>query len=185
MRSFIAIDLPEYLHAALAAAQQTFRAICPDARWTRTEGIHLTLKFLGNISDGRLKQVQDALYSLGPVEPFTVEVKGFGFFPNGKRPRVFWAGVLAPPALAELAGRVETQMEKLGFPREGRPYSPHLTMARFQTPRPQPALNAAVTQHATASLGRFEVSEFFLFESKLSPKGAEYRKLIRFPKGSG
>jgi 2'-5' RNA ligase len=182
MRAFIAIDLPESLHAALAEAQHAFRSSCRDARWTRPEGIHLTLKFLGEISDAQTKLVVEALAHIAPFEPFTVEVKGFGFFPHGHRPRVFWAGVAAPAALAELAARVESLMEKIGFEHEGRAFSPHLTLARFQVPRPQPALEAAVAAQATTSLGKFEASEFFLFESKLSPQGAQYRKVMRFPR---
>ena len=154
MRAFIAIDLPEPLHAALAEAQQVFRSACRDARWTRPEGIHLTLKFLGEISDAQTKQVVEALAQIGPFEPFSVEVKGFGFFPQAQRPRVFWAGVAAPPALAELAARVESHMEKIGFAREDRAFSPHLTLARFQVPRPQPALEAAVAARATDIAGK-------------------------------
>jgi 2'-5' RNA ligase len=182
MRAFIAIDLPETLHAALAEAQQSFRDACRDARWTRPEGIHLTLKFLGEISDAQTRQVVEALGQIGPFEPLSVEVKGFGFFPQAHRPRVFWAGVTAPPGLAELAARVESRMEKSGFAREERAFSPHLTLARFQVPRPQPALEEAVAARAATALGKFEASEFFLFESKLSPQGAQYRKVMRFPR---
>jgi 2'-5' RNA ligase len=182
MRAFIAIDLPATVHAALAEAQQDFRNACRDARWTRPEGIHLTLKFLGEISDAQTKQVVEALARIGPFEPLSVEVKGFGFFPQAQRPRVFWAGVEAPPALAELAARVESHMEKIGFVREDRAFSPHLTLARFQVPRAQSALEAAIAGRAATSLGRFEASEFFLFESKLSPQGAQYRKVMRFPR---
>jgi 2'-5' RNA ligase len=183
MRAFIAIDLPEPLHAALADAQQSFRSVCRDARWTRPEGIHLTLKFLGEISDAQTRQVVEALAQIGRFEPLAVEVTGFGFFPQAARPRVFWAGVAAPPALGELAARVESHMEKIGFAREERAFSPHLTLARFQVPRPQPALEAAVAARTATSLGKFEASEFFLFESKLSPQGAQYRKVMRFPRG--
>ena len=182
MRAFLAIDLPDPLHAALAEAQQVFRSACRDARWTRPEGIHLTLKFLGQISDAQTQQVVEALAQIGPFQPFSVEVKGFGFFPQARRPRVFWAGVAAPAALAELAARVESHMEKIGFAREDRTFNPHLTLARFEVPRPQPALEAAVAGRATTSLGNFEASEFFLFESKLSPQGAQYRKVMRFPR---
>ena len=182
MRAFIAIDLPEPVRAALAEAQQGFRSACRDARWTRPEGTHLTLKFLGEISDAQTKQLVEALAQVGPFEPFSVEVKGFGFFPQGQRPRVFWAGVAAPPALAELAAKVESYMEKIGFAREDRAFAPHLTLARFQVPRPQPALVAAVAGQTAPSLGKFEASEFFLFESKLSPQGAQYRKVMRFPR---
>ncbi len=181
MRAFIAIDLPDALHAALTDAQNNFRGVCRDARWTRPEGIHLTLKFLGEISDAQTKQVVEALNALGSFEPFPVEVKGFGFFPGDNRPRVLWAGVTAPPALADLAGRIETAMEKIGFAREDRAYSPHLTLARFQVPRPQTALQAMVTEKSEASLGQFAASEFILFESKLLPQGAQYRKVIKFP----
>src|ERR1019366_1012013 len=176
MRAFIAIDLPEALHTALAEAQQNFRGGAGDARRTRPEGIHLTLKFLGEISDAQTKQVVEALTQIGSFEPFSIEVKGFGFFPQAQRPRVFWAGVMAPPALAQLAAQVENRMEKIGFAREDRAFSAHLTLARFQVPRPQPALEAAIAARADTSLGAFNASEFFLFESKLSPQGAQYRK---------
>ncbi len=180
MRAFIAIDLPEALHEALAREQREFRAAAPQARWTRPEGIHLTLKFLGEISADRVEEVKTSLAALGPIEPFEVEVRGFGFFPNDRRPRVFWVGVQAPPSLAALADKVEASMEKLGFAREQRAFSPHLTLARFSEPRPQADLLARVAGNKDLSLGRFEVREFYLFESKLSPKGAEYRRVARF-----
>ena len=181
MRAFIAIDLPESIQAALGRQQAVFRATCPEAGWTRPEGVHLTLKFLGEISDDQVRQVKEALARLTPLEKFSIEVKGFGFFPDPRRPRVFWVGLEAPPALGELAGRVEGCMERLGFPREDRPFTPHLTLARFKVPRPQPALQALLERQKEVTMGRFEVSEFFLFESKLSPHGAEYRKVARYP----
>ncbi len=179
MRAFIAIDLPHPVRAALAGVQASLQSLCPDARWARPEGIHLTLKFLGEISEAQIAQVTGALTQTAAFEPFSVEATGLGFFPNSKRPRVFWAGVSAPPALAELAARIESQMEKIGFARESRNYSPHLTLARFKVPRPQGRLVSGVTEAGTPSFGQFEVSEFFLFESKLSPQGAEYRKVMR------
>jgi RNA 2',3'-cyclic 3'-phosphodiesterase len=181
VRSFIAIDLPEDVHAALEREQQTFRRLAPEARWTRPEGIHLTLKFLGEVAEERVKAVSDALADLGAFEKFPVEVRGFGFFPNARRPRVFWAGIESPPALGELAGRVEAAMEELGFAREQRDFHPHLTLARFKEPRPQPELAACVEVQSGMGLGRFEAAEFFLYESKLSPHGAVYRKVARFP----
>ncbi len=180
MRAFVAIDLPEQIRAALRVAQEDFRAFCPEGRWTKPDGIHLTLKFLGEIPDARVKQVTETLKNLGRFEEFAVEVRGFGFFPDPRRPRVFWAGIKAPPDLSSLAARVETSMEKLGFAREGRAYSPHLTLARFKIPRPQPALQAAAETKKDQSLGVFRVSEFFLFESRLAPQGADYRKVVRF-----
>ena len=180
MRAFIAIALPDEIHRELARQQAAFRAACPDARWTRAEGIHLTLKFLGEIREPQVKQVTAALTSLGNFNRFEVEVKGFGCFPDARRPRVFWAGVAAPPDLARLAAGVEDAMASLGFEREQRNYNPHLTLARFNNPRQKPRLQDAIALQAGVSLGQFEVSEFFLFESRLSPGGAEYLKVARF-----
>jgi RNA 2',3'-cyclic 3'-phosphodiesterase len=186
MRCFIAIDLPEKIHVELARRQAEFRAAIgrddADARWTRSEGIHLTLKFLGYVPEPEVEPVTESLASLGTFGKFSVEIKGFGFFPGARRPRVFWVGVEAPPALKALVSGVEAAMEKLGFAPEQRGFTPHLTLARFKTPRPQPVLEKLATERAGLSLGGFEVSEFFLFESKLSPHGAEYHKVARFPR---
>ncbi len=170
MRAFIAIDLPETLRDALERSQRIFRESAPEARWTRPQGIHLTLKFLGGIPDPQVEKVKQRLAALGRFEPFRIEVRGFGFFPEARRPRVFWAGVEAQLGLAELAVRVEAAMETLGFPREDRPFHPHLT-----------DLEKALGEFGETFLGAFEPAEFFLFESRLSPRGAEYRKVARFP----
>lgn len=181
MRAFLAIDLPEEIRAALRQKQKAFATSCPEARWTQSAGIHLTLKFLGKISEAQIRDVSEALIALGAFASFKVKVKGYGFFPDARRPRVFWAGIEAPPALGELANRVEDAMDKLGFAREQRKFNPHLTLARFKTPQPQPALADAVAKDQDQSLGEFDASELFLFESKLSPHGAEYLKVARFP----
>ena len=189
MRAFIAIALPDSILDELKRQQAIFRSArswpstaSDQIRWTRPEGIHLTLKFLGEISEEQARKVIDALGTLDRFEKFWVEVKGFGFFPDDRRPRVFWAGLEAPLGLAELAGKVGDAMGSLGFPRETRPFTPHLTLARFKTPRGQPELETLVGREAHRSLGRFEVSEFFLYESKLGPRGAEYRKVARIPR---
>jgi 2'-5' RNA ligase len=181
MRAFIAIDLPESIRAAVRCKQASFRSASPDARWTQPEGIHLTLKFLGEISDAKVREVSESLKSLGRFDGFAIGVKGFGFFPDARRPRVFWAGVEAPANLSRLAEQVEEAMQRIGFAREARAFRPHLTLARFGVPQPQPTLQALLAQQGEQELGNFEVAEFFLFESKLSPRGAEYRKVERFP----
>jgi len=181
MRAFIAIDLPDSIRAALRHKQASFRSACPDARWIQPEGIHLTLKFLGEISDRKVTEVCESLRNLGRFESFAVGLKGFGFFPDARRPRVFWVGVDAPPNLKQLAEQVEEAMARIGFAREERAFRPHLTLARFRVPQAQPALQTLLSRQGEQELGDFQVSEFFLFESKLSPQGAEYRKVERFP----
>jgi RNA 2',3'-cyclic 3'-phosphodiesterase len=182
MRAFIAIDLPDALRSILRQKQSAFRAACPHAQWTRPEGIHLTLKFLGEISDAQVDRVTESLARLERFDPFPIEVKGFGFFPDAQRPRVFWAGLELTPGLTQLATSVEALMAPLEFPKEHRPFTPHLTLARFKEPRSQPALSELLRGEPESPLAKFEVSEFFLFESKLSPRGAEYRKVARFPR---
>lgn len=181
MRAFIAIELPETVRDALRREQARFRQVCPDARWTRPEGIHLTLKFLGEISGPQQADVKNTLGRMERFEKFTVRVQGFGFFPSAKQPRVFWAGLDAPPELARIAAQVENALAPLGFPPENRPFKPHLTLARFTTPRPQPRLEALLAVQGDPLLGTFEVSEFFLWESRLLPGGAEYHKVACFP----
>jgi RNA 2',3'-cyclic 3'-phosphodiesterase len=188
MRSFVAIDLPESIKTALAKQQNALRTAAAltsrhneDIKWTRPEGIHLTLKFLGEISPKLVTQVTQALAELRGFEPFDVEVKGFGFFPDARRPRVLWAGVEAPPALEQLAQRVDAAMNGLGFAAESRAFSPHLTLARFKVSRSRPELATLLEPQKGLVVGRFKVSEFFLFESRLSPSGAQYQKVARFP----
>jgi 2'-5' RNA ligase len=191
VRAFIAIDLPPGVRSELQRLQSTIRSALEQtqadahrgATWVRPEGIHLTLKFLGEVPSERLAQVVQAMRELPPFAPFAVEVKGLGGFPGLTRPRVLWVGIEPSPELAQLARRVEEAVATLGFPRESRPFTPHLTLARFKTPRPLPRLGAIVERQGEQSLGRFEVNEFFLFESKLSPHGAEYRKVERFNQG--
>jgi 2'-5' RNA ligase len=192
MRAFLAIDLPENIRAALSRKQAELRDSLAkmnpaqskphtEIRWTKPEAIHLTLKFIGEIPDTRVIQVVEFLSTFKTFESFPVEVKGFGFFPCASRPQVFWAGVEAPPALAQLAREIEEGMEKFGFAPEPRNYNAHLTLARFKNLRPRPEFRSLVETQSQISIGRFEAREFFLFESKLSPRGAEYRKVARFP----
>jgi RNA 2',3'-cyclic 3'-phosphodiesterase len=184
MRLFLAIELPDDVRAALAGEQSRLRLLCSRnraIRWTEPESLHLTLKFLGAVAQDRVPAVIDAVKRVGGFAPFEVEARGFGFFPDAKRPRVFWAGFEAPAALGELARRLEVALATLGFAREDRPFTPHLTLARFREPRSDPTLLQAIEQVRGASLGRFQVDRYFLFESHLLPGGAKHEKLASFP----
>lgn len=181
MRVFIAIELPEDILKVLAHEQARFRAVCPEARWTRPDGFHLTLKFLGEIPNAKSLEVIQSLERIGSFESLSVEVGGFGCFPSARRPRVLWVGVNASPALVKLAADLEAAMEAIGLPRESRSFTPHLTLARFKTQKPQPNLEALLRESGKATLGSFEVTEYYLWESRLSPEGSVYRKIARFP----
>lgn len=189
MRAFVAIDLPAAIQQELGRRQEDFRKKLfalggkdREINWVRPEGVHLTLKFLGEISEEQLHQAVDRLNTIPPFTKFEVEVTGFGFFPNIKRPRVLWAGLVAPPILAELAAKVDAVVSEVGFAPEKRTFQPHLTLARFRNPLPLPDFGSVLGLPSEDSMGRFEVSEFYLFESKLrSGVPAEYRKIKRFP----
>ena len=181
MRAFVAIELPQELKSELGKWQKKLKEMARRARWVRPEGVHLTLKFLGEISREKVESVQRSLVRLPRLVPFPAKVEGFGFFPNAQRPRVFWAGVEVGPELAALAAEVERCLESAGFPREPRPFQPHLTLARFSPSRPQDLLRQEVCRLAGAMIGTFTVESIYLFESKLSSQGAEYLKVARFP----
>ena len=181
MRAFVAVDLPETLKAELRTRQEVLKRSAHGGRWVRPEGIHLTLKFLGEISEEQTGQVIQALSLVPRFEAFSVEVKGFGFFPNSRWPRILWAGVEGGEPLAALAAQVEKSLQAVGFGPEDHPFKPHLTLARFRLPRPQPDLAKELSVTHNLSLGKLPVSRFSLIESRLNPQGAEYRKIAHFP----
>jgi 2'-5' RNA ligase len=110
----------------------------------------------------------------------TLELRGLGFFPNEKRPRVLWAGINASTNLAMLAADIDRATEKLGIPREQRPFSPHLTLARFEPPGLPEKLRSAIQENTAREFGTLRTGQFHLIESKLKPSGAEYTTLESF-----
>ena len=181
MRLFIAIEISPDVRAALAALLKELRATAPQVKWARVENMHITLKFLGETDSSKLLAVQTALSAIRSSQPVTLEFRGLDFFPNEKRAKVFWAGMEASPNLPTLAVEIDQAMHKLGFPLEGRPFTPHLTLARFQPPGLPPRLAAAGQESASREFGSLIAREFLLIESKLTSAGAEYTTLQSFP----
>jgi len=181
MRLFIAIEISPDVRAALAALLKEFRAIAPQVKWVRPENMHLTLKFLGETDSSKLTAMQAALSEIRSSQSVTLHFRGLGFFPNAKRAKVFWAGMESSPNLPALAAEIDQAMHKLGFPLEDRPFTPHLTLARFQPPGLLPKIAAAAQEDASREFGSLIAREFHLIESKLKPAGAEYTTLQSFP----
>ncbi len=181
MRLFVALDLPEAVRRSLADVIEQLKPKCREARWVRPESMHLTLKFIGHaIADGdaqKLGELRAALSAIHSNEPIELHFRGIGFFPNERRPRVVWCGIQAAPNLAEIAVKIDRALGALGIPREKRDFVPHLTLARIDPPRRVDALARAAAQLQSADFGSARESEFFLFESKLKPSGAEYTKI--------
>jgi len=180
MRLFVALDIPDDVRSRLAALAASLRPSSRTARWTRIEGLHVTLKFIGELSPEKSEAIKAALAAIPPRSPFSLAFRGLGFFPNERRPRVLWAGVQAGPELAALAADVETSLDALGIPRESRAFSPHLTLARFDSPRGLEALHSAIEGAAPAEFGATTAREFHLYQSVLKRGGAEYTRLATF-----
>lgn len=181
MRLFVAIEIPTDVRGALAAFLNELRGIAPLAKWVRAENLHLTLKFLGETDSSRLGAISKALCSVRSPHPVDAAVSGLGFFPEDRRSRVFWAGLEASPNLKTLAADIDHALHKVGFPLEERPFSPHLTLARFNPPGTPPKLASLVKENAARGFGSLSESQFHLIESKLKPTGAEYTTLQSFP----
>lgn len=181
MRLFIAIEIPPDVRAALAALLKEFRAIAPQAKWVRAENMHITLKFLGETESTKLRAIREALHAIRSSQAITLKFLGLGFFPNEKRARVFWAGMESSVNLPAIAAEIDQSMHKLGFPLENRPFTPHLTLARFEPPGIPVKLFAAAEERSSREFGSLTAREFHLIESKLKPAGAEYTTLHSFP----
>ena len=180
MRLFIAIEIPENIRAGFASLLKEFRAVAPNVKWVRAENLHLTLKFLGETEPAKLGPLQNVLVAVRSPEPVTLEFRGLGFFPNEKRPRVFWAGMQASANLKSLAADIDQAAHRLGFPLEDRPFTPHLTLARFPLPGIPPKLHHAIQEKHAQAFGSLQAAEFHLIESNLKPTGAEYTTLQTF-----
>ena len=180
MRLFTSLDLPEEVIGKLRAVVNLLR---PTARikWSSPENLHITTKFIGEWPEERVDELKQALGALPVRDGILVEVQKVGFFPNPHQPRVFWAGIKAPPELARLARETEDAAGRLGVPREQRPFSPHLTLARIPDRTPVVALREAIAQLPSLDFGAFHADRFCLYHSRLTPAGSVYTKLSEFP----
>jgi 2'-5' RNA ligase len=177
MRLFIALDIPAEIRARLTEYMERARALAPEARWARVEGLHVTLKFVGHVEDTKVEPIKAALRSI-KTAPFEVKFVGVGFFPNPNAGRVFWAGVDGGDSLPSLASSIDAAMEKLGFSRETKPYHPHLTLARTSS-RPLRELRPLLAD-SPPQFGTMTAREFFLYQSQPQKGGSKYTKLERF-----
>ncbi len=180
MRLFVALEIPSTVRENLADLLRTLRAVSPQTRWIRPENLHVTLKFIGEVPEAKFSAIRSALTVVRSDQSVRLEFRGLGFFPNEKHPRVFWAGIEASPNLKILAAEIEQATEKLSIQREKRPFSAHLTLARFEPPRLAEQLRAAIQEHAGRDFGSLRTSQFHLIESKLKPSGAEYTTVESF-----
>lgn len=175
MRLFIAIDIPDRAKQQLQQLQDPNLGV----RWTSPGTMHLTLRFVGEVEKFSQKnQLVDELASI-QVPSFEMTIKGLGYFPPRKQPKVVWAGIKQNNTLMKLQKSVEQACRSVGFDPEKRPYKPHITIARVKNVSKK-EVNTFFNQHKRVRIEEIPVEEFILYESKLHPDGAIHSPLERF-----
>jgi len=179
VRLFFAIELGEALLDRLDETTALLRAEAPELAWVPRERQHLTLKFLGDVEDGAASKLTDAADRAAALhEPLEMTVREVGAFPNFRRARVVWIGVEQEPRLELLHHDLELACEREGFEVEGRPFRPHITLARVRAPLPVERMRALARVARTVRMkAMVPVEQITLFESTLAPTGARYRRI--------
>jgi 2'-5' RNA ligase len=174
VRAFVAVELDAALRESIGELQACLRQRLGGIRLVRPEGIHLTLRFLGDTSPAQVETMRPLLAAAAAAcPPAEARVAGLGTFPERGSPRVLWLGLDAPPALFELQRACERAARTAGFEREERPFRAHLTLGRWRDRGPRPDL-------PSADLGTTRLGTLVLFESDLRPDGAVYTSRARF-----
>jgi len=184
VRLFVAADLPTDLRGRLESLQRELREAPLPVRWARPDGIHLTLKFLGEVAGSRLEELTTAVAGAGRrVGPFRLETARAVPFPAGGTPRLIWVEVRGDIDQARtLAAAIDAASAPFGVPPETREFTPHLTLGRVKGPGRE-GWRDVLERAGGSGLGGFEVTEYVLFESRLDPGGAVYTAIRRFPLG--
>jgi len=183
IRSFIAIELPREIRAGLDSLEERLKAgQHPFVKWVDPEGIHLTLKFLGNIALTTVPEIIEAITKIAqPISPFRLQIGGLGVFPNWQRPQVVWVGIGGEvEKLAALQRDMEAALAPLGFPSESRSFKAHLTLGRLReraSPGDRQRFAAWARSIEFETSRPFEVSALRLMKSQLTPSGAIYSQL--------
>jgi len=181
MRTFIAVDLDPELKKALQDVILKLKKTGADVRWVNFQGMHLTLKFLGEVGQDKLAAVESVLRAAAASNSrFPLVLKGTGTFPHGKSPRVIWAGIDEHPALLALQKTLEDELEREGFPREEREFHPHLTLGRVKGQSGVRDALLELDKYREIPFGEMTARKVTLFESVLKPEGAEYRAVSEF-----
>jgi 2'-5' RNA ligase len=185
VRAFIAIELPDPVKSFLKGISAELKLCGGNVKWVRPEAMHLTLKFLGSVPTDLLPRIQEAVLPLFKEQkPTRLQVSRLGAFPGLRKPRVVWAGLEdASGVIIPLVDRLETVLEPLGFPKEDRPFNPHLTLGRFKSNERSSELIETIRQKMDVMGPSFVADNAVLFESVLKPSGAEYFQLFRFDYG--
>jgi 2'-5' RNA ligase len=184
IRAFIAIDLPPSIQETLDKQTTRLRQTLKDdaIRWVPTQNMHLTLKFLGSLPLSHLDFIKRMLTQTADLSPqFDLQISGLGSFPNSKQPRVLWVGIHASAGLSSLQKMIEDGATRLGYNKEERPFSPHLTLGRVRQGISAQELHKVSTTFSAFQLGKIgtaRVDSVHLYQSDLNSEGSVYTKLF-------
>ena len=176
MRLFTGLDLPQETKERLDAVVSHLRHSA-HVSWSPVYNLHITTKFIGEWPKDRLQELTAKLATVNVSGPVHIEIRGLGWFPNPHSPRIFWAAVHGGPQLAELAEATEQACASLGIPKESRPFSPHLTLARIKQIVPLNALRREIAELKSVDFGAFSARSFYLYLSEPGPSGSIYTPL--------
>jgi 2'-5' RNA ligase len=176
MRTFIAIDFSREIKDALGQAGEHLKYSGADVKWVDKDNIHLTIKFLGEVDEKKIEDVKTALDTVAShAKAFEVTVKGLGAFPKMEFPRVIWVGIdKGAKELTVLAGEIGQALAKLGFEKEPRPFSAHLTIGRVRSPKNKEALRSKMSAYKLPELLPDTINSIILYKSTLTPTGSIY-----------
>ncbi len=187
LRAFIASELPSTLQDAIHTATVGLRKSLGNdlVRWVPAHNVHLTLKFLGDVSPSNLDLIKHMLATeAGQCQAFDVHIEGLGCYPTPRRPRVLWVGLTAPAALASLQHAIEAAAARLGYASDEHAFSPHLTIGRVRqnaSAADIQKIRPALQETKVGNLGSALVDAIHLFKSDLQPTGSVYTKLFSAP----
>jgi 2'-5' RNA ligase len=181
VRLFVALDLPDPVRHAITELIAKLQPKSRGARWIKPENLHITLKFIGHVPNEKLSPIQTALSSIRIAQSVELHFRGMGFFPNEHRPRAFWCGIASSPNLAELAANIDHALVPLGIEAENRPFTPHLTLARFKSDEGIREVVHTATDMKSTDFGSATETNFHLYESLLKSTGAQYNRVASFP----
>jgi len=175
-RGFIAIDIPT--NKQLLEVENEIKNTGADLKLVEPENIHVTLKFLGDTYEEKIDEIEDIIKnSVKNIKPFNIKLKGSGVFPNKNYMKVIWIGLENAELIAEIAKKIDKQLESLGFEPEKRGFSAHLTIARVKSPRNKEKLLKIIEKYKDVEFATIDINSVKLKKSDLTPKGPIYTNL--------
>lgn len=175
IRCFIAIHIGKPIKTQISDLIFDLKKHDADIKWVKPDGMHITLKFLGNTQDSKILKIKDALvHAVSSFDPFFITISGIGAFPDVKRPRVLWVGVKNMDSLEKLHTEIEARMSQLGYTKEKRSFHPHITLGRVRSQRGVKTVIRKLGLSRDIEFGDSYIDKLKLMKSVLKPAGAEY-----------